>query len=80
MSATEAIDCGNTNMMFYEDRLSTFENWSKQINPDKYRLAKAGFYYKGQVDVVTCFSCNITVNDWETNDNPWEEHYKTLVV
>ena len=63
-------------MMFYEDRLTTFEHWSKQINPDKYRLAKAGFYYTGQADAVTCFSCNQTVSDWEPNDDPWNEHYK----
>ena len=63
-------------MMFYEDRLTTFEHWSKQIQPDKYRLAKAGFYYMGEIDKVVCFSCGITLREWEQTDDPLVEHYK----
>ena len=63
-------------MMFYEDRLTTFEHWSKQIQPDKYRLAKAGFYYTGEIDKVICFACGATLREWERTDDPWTEHYK----
>ena len=63
-------------MMFYEDRLTTFERWSKQIQPDKYRLAKAGFYYTGEIDKVICFACGATLREWERTDDPWTEHYK----
>jgi hypothetical protein len=43
----EQIDCATMvpqNMMFYEDRLETFKTWSNQIIPNKYTLAKAGFF------------------------------------
>lgn len=64
------------NMLFYEDRLQTFQNWSRQIKPDKYSLAKAGFYYTGTGDKVRCFSCGVGVMVWEPNDDPWTEHAK----
>ena len=70
------MEFGNTSLMCYKDRLATYENWSKQINPDKFRLAKAGFYYTGQSDVVTCFACDITISHWESSDDPWIEHYR----
>ena len=63
-------------MMFYEDRLQSFEHWSKQIEPNKMSLAKAGFYYTGSADKVTCFSCGVKVMSWEPSDQPWEEHEK----
>ena len=62
--------------MFYKDRLTTFEHWSKHIQPDKYKLAKAGFYYTGEIDKVICFACNATLREWERTDDPWIEHYK----
>jgi Inhibitor of Apoptosis domain len=61
---------------FYEDRLSTFDTWSSQIVPDKYQLAKAGFYYSGYSDKVVCFFCHIELSKWEKTDNPWDEHTK----
>jgi hypothetical protein len=63
-------------MMIYEDRLQSFEHWSKQISPDKFTLASAGFIYTGEGDVVRCFGCNIRVSQWEKTDNPWTEHLK----
>ena len=73
-NVTDACQWGNTTMMFYQDRLSTFEHWPKQIIPNQYQLARAGFYYTGQYDKVTCFCCNLTVHAWEQNDDPWKEH------
>jgi hypothetical protein len=63
-------------MVYYEDRLKSFKNWSKQIIPDKYAMARAGFTYKGEGGVVQCFGCNICVSEWEKTDNPWMEHLK----
>jgi hypothetical protein len=63
-------------MIQYEDRLQSFMNWSKQLIPDKYAMAQAGFLYTGQSDVVQCFGCNIRVSQWEKTDNPWSEHLK----
>jgi hypothetical protein len=61
-------------MTFYEDRLRTFEHWSKQIRPTKEALAKAGFYYTGTADKVTCFACGLNLSSWEPTDEPWTEH------
>lgn len=65
-----------SDMMFYQDRLHTFEYWSKQIRPKKEALAKAGFYYTGTTDKVTCFACGVNVASWEPEDEPWTEHEK----
>lgn len=62
------------NMLFYEDRLQTFENWPKQITPDKFSLAKAGFYYTGNSDKVRCFACGVGVMSWDLGDDAWKEH------
>ena len=76
MNLTDAMSCVNTNMMFYEDRLLTFEHWSKQIHPDKYKLSKAGFFYTGEFDKVICFACGAVLREWESTDDPWVEHHK----
>ena len=44
------------------------------MKPNKYQLAKAGFYYTGEYDKVRCFCCNLTVFAWEQTDNPLKEH------
>ena len=31
--------------LYYDDRISSFDAWSPQITPDKYQLAKAGFFF-----------------------------------
>ena len=80
VTVTDAMCCDNAAMMFYEDRLTTFETWSKQILPNKFDLAKAGFYYIGNGDEVICFACSekvfAKVNSWEKTDVPFDEHKK----
>ena len=76
MNVKDAMSSEHKDMMFYEDRLVTFEHWSKQIHPDKYRLAKAGFYYTGEIDKVACFACSVILSEWERTDDPWVEHFK----
>lgn len=63
-------------MTYYSDRVLTFHNWPKQLLPDKFSLAKAGFYYTGQSDLTVCFSCNLKINQWERTDQPLEEHHR----
>lgn len=63
-------------MLFYEDRLRTFQTWPKQILPTKETLACSGFIYSGQNDSTNCFACNIKLKDWDRTDNPWTEHRK----
>ena len=72
----DAVYFEKTDLVYYQDRLDTFKDWPQQIRPDKYSLARAGFYYKGQADKVTCFACNVTLTTWEPKDNPWEQHLK----
>lgn len=61
---------------FYEDRLETFQNWPRQIWPDKFSIAQAGFYYTGQGDIVKCFTCGVRLHQWLTKDTALAEHRK----
>lgn len=57
-----------------EDRLRTYESWSKLMPPSKEQLSAAGFYYTGRGDQVLCYHCGVGVKDWEPDDDPWEQH------
>ena len=61
---------------YYENRLNTFEHWPKQMLPDKYALARSGFFYTGCGDKVKCFSCGEVISEWERTDDAWKEHAK----
>ncbi|XP_017778508.1 PREDICTED: baculoviral IAP repeat-containing protein 5 [Nicrophorus vespilloides] len=68
--------------MFYEEeRLKTFKKWIFKDDEvcNAAKMAEAGFYFIGQKDepdVVKCFLCNKTLDGWEAQDDPWDEHYK----
>ncbi|NXP77324.1 BIR7B protein, partial [Ramphastos sulfuratus] len=59
-----------------EMRLSTFHNWPQYTDMPPEQLARAGFYYTGQGDVVRCFHCDGGVRSWSFGDDPWREHAK----
>ncbi|NXO79992.1 BIR7B protein, partial [Sitta europaea] len=59
-----------------EMRLSTFENWPQNSSMHPEQLARAGFFYTGQGDVVRCFYCDGGVRSWSFGDDPWQEHAK----
>ncbi|NWZ26538.1 BIR7B protein, partial [Asarcornis scutulata] len=63
-------------MVTEEMRLSTFQNWpqSSEMHPEQ--LARAGYFYTGQGDVVRCYYCNGSVRNWAVGDDPWREHAK----
>ncbi|NXK62497.1 BIR7B protein, partial [Sylvietta virens] len=63
-------------MVTEEMRLSTFENWPQNSNMHPEQLARAGFFYTGQGDVVRCFYCDGGVRSWSFGDDPWREHAK----
>ena len=46
------LEYKSSDLMFYEDRLKTYELWSSQIQPDMFQLSSAGFYYTGRNDTV----------------------------
>ena len=72
----DAVYFEKCDRVFYADRLKTFEHWPKQLTPDKYALAQAGFYYTGVGDKVTCFACNLSLHHWESTDSALREHLK----
>lgn len=54
----------------------TFLLWPKAADITVEELVKTGFFYTGIGDAVTCFSCQVTLEDWQVEDNPEEEHRK----
>ncbi|XP_056363699.1 baculoviral IAP repeat-containing protein 7 [Oenanthe melanoleuca] len=63
-------------MVTEEMRLSTFESWPQNSSMHPEQLARAGFFYTGQGDVVRCFYCDGGVRSWSFGDDPWREHAK----
>ncbi|NWH86703.1 BIR7B protein, partial [Aegithalos caudatus] len=66
----------NPEMVTEEMRLSTFENWPQNSHMHPELLARAGFFYTGQGDLVRCFYCDGGVRSWAFGDDPWREHAK----
>ncbi|CCU55358.1 inhibitor of apoptosis 3 [Adoxophyes honmai entomopoxvirus 'L'] len=58
------------------DRIKSFSNWPKYMNPRPKELAEAGLFYTNVSDNVKCFCCNVGLNNWKPDDDPWEEHTK----
>ncbi|KFP74885.1 Baculoviral IAP repeat-containing protein 7-B [Apaloderma vittatum] len=63
-------------MVTEEMRLTTFQNWPQYSDMHPEQLARAGFFYTGQADVVRCFYCDGGVRNWSFGDDPWREHAK----
>ena len=63
-------------MSNYQIRLATFRSWPPAIPLTGESLAKAGFYYEGTSDRVTCYSCDKSLKSWLPTDNAWIEHYR----
>ncbi|XP_048449288.1 inhibitor of apoptosis protein-like [Rhincodon typus] len=55
-------------------RISTFAHFPSNALVSERSLARAGFYYTGVSDRVQCFSCGITVDNWQMGDNAVERH------
>jgi len=57
-------------------RLATFQNrWPSKRSQSADDMARAGFVFLGQGgDMVKCFWCGGTLNNWTANDDPWVEH------
>ncbi|XP_046344485.2 E3 ubiquitin-protein ligase XIAP-like [Haliotis rufescens] len=61
-------------MKFELLRLKTFAGWMLLDRASPIRLAKAGFIYTGNEDVVKCFSCDVVKGGWSRNMNPMLVH------
>ncbi|XP_053396712.1 baculoviral IAP repeat-containing protein 3-like isoform X2 [Mercenaria mercenaria] len=57
-------------------RLYTFKDFPQSSNASPIRLAKAGFYYIGTREDVICFSCDLRIGSWTTNDTVSEIHQR----
>jgi len=55
-------------------RIDSFKNWPTNGKPTPIDLAEAGFFYTGESDKTKCFHCDIGLDDWESDDVPWEQH------
>ena len=57
-------------------RLDSFQNWSKSEVVSPAVLSKAGFFYSGESDVVTCYYCDLNLCDWKIGDDAFLEHIR----
>jgi baculoviral IAP repeat-containing protein 2/3 len=55
-------------------RTVSFATWPADNLPSVDDLVKAGFFYTGTKNIVTCFYCNGSLQNWGPNDNPTIEH------
>ncbi|NXB30149.1 BIR protein, partial [Eulacestoma nigropectus] len=55
-------------------RMSTFSTFPMNTPVSERSLARAGFYYTGVQDKVKCFSCGLTLDNWQSGDNAMEKH------
>ncbi|KAH8271370.1 hypothetical protein KR018_007676 [Drosophila ironensis] len=59
-------------------RVDSFKSWPFP-EQSSCSMAEAGFYWSGTMrenDTATCFVCGKTLDGWESEDDPWEEHGK----
>lgn len=68
--------CGDDYTHIYEDlfaRLLTFSGRNK-LKVSHLELAKAGFYFYAEPDLVRCFCCGIMIWSWKETDDIVEVH------
>ncbi|XP_052808893.1 baculoviral IAP repeat-containing protein 7-like [Mya arenaria] len=58
-----------------EFRLDTFTTWAHSA-PTPQTLAAAGFFFKGDADLVRCHQCGIGLKDFSPVDDTLSEHIK----
>lgn len=62
--------------ILYQDRLTTYKKWPKQMHQDMYTLAAAGLFYTQVGDICECFSCGVRLSQWELFESALAEHNK----
>lgn len=61
----------------FKERYATFSDWPRFLKgPSTQELARAGFIYTRIGDKVTCFSCGMTLKNWEPLDSAYNEHLR----
>lgn len=65
----------STNLRKESERIKTFRDWQCEfLNPRD--LAKGGFYYTNEQDIVRCAFCGVEIGCWERGDDPDQDHKK----
>ena len=72
-TATHAVI--HSKFLKIDQRYESFLRLPNQLRlPPVNELVKAGFFYSGTGDKVTCFCCNGSLANWGPKDNPLIEH------
>lgn len=50
------------------------KQWPSALRQTARAMSHAGFFYTGNGDKVKCFSCGLTISDWQPHENPRTEH------
>ena len=59
----------------YKSRVTSFKHWP-HIVPTVVNMSKSGFFYTGIGDIVTCFYCGMSFQNWQPTSSPFVEHLK----
>jgi hypothetical protein len=58
----------------YKSRFLSFSTWPIIVKVSIAEMARAGFYYEGQLDFVKCFHCNGGCMQWFDGEDPFRRH------
>lgn len=58
----------------FAERLTTYSCWPSQIPQHREDMALAGFYYTGCGDRVRCAFCNLQLQEWNIDVEPFSRH------
>nr|CAB3225610.1 ZF(RING)-14 zinc finger protein [Phallusia mammillata] len=59
------------------ERLRSFTTaWNQDALPPPWLMAKAGWFFLGNLDRTQCFSCGQVLRNWRRSDDPLSEHLR----
>jgi hypothetical protein len=64
----------SSNYIDPQKRLASFSTWSNAKFPSRDQLVRAGFFYNNVK--ITCFYCNGSFTNWESDNHPIAEHVR----
>lgn len=73
-SSETTNDIFKDGMNFELFRLATFKKWPVWAPVMPNRLARNGFFYRGTIDEVECFSCHTVICRWHGGDRIGDRH------
>lgn len=70
----QSIIMSDTKFKDFSERVLSFSKWTSSSIQDPRNLAEAGFVFTGNRNSTCCHVCGVVLEQWQTNDDPWEEH------